>query len=145
MPTQGLGKTNGSKPEGSGPKKGPAFTTLVVDGKQSLDLELGEFLKREEHRILRADSAEKAIVQTRQFQPDLILLDSEIGGVSGLALLGGLLLEQYSAAVIMVSSHPSVAEAVEAVKRGAVDYLAVPLDLTRLKLSIDAQKDFINM
>ena len=132
--------TNGSTPEAVPNQKNPFFTTLVVDGRSNFIGILEDFLKTEAHSILRAESAEDAVAKTRQYQPDLILLDSELEGITGLALLGELLLEQNSAAVIMLAMHPSVPDAVEAIKRGAVDYLERPLDLKRLKQSIDIQK-----
>jgi DNA-binding response OmpR family regulator len=120
--------------------KNPFFTTLVVDGKLTFVGVLEDFLKAEGHFILRAETAEEALAKTRQFQPDLILLDSELEGVTGLALMGELLLEQASAAVILLARNPSIAESVEAIRRGAVDYMDRPLDLAKLKQAIDIQK-----
>jgi DNA-binding NtrC family response regulator len=121
-------------------QKNPFFTTLVVDGKFSIDGILEGFLKSEGHFILRAESAEEALALTRRFQPDLILLDSQVEGVSGVALLPELLLEHNLAAVIMLALTPSVLEAVEAMKWGAVDVMERPLDLKKLKLAVDIQK-----
>jgi DNA-binding NtrC family response regulator len=148
MQLDGDGDGNGAHArdgDGKGPHKPSTgknrfFTTLVVDGRISFEDFLQEFFKSEGHFILRAESAQQALELCRQNQPDLILLDNELNGVTGLALMGELLMEQASAAVIMMARHPSVFEAVEAMKRGAVDYLERPLDLRRLKQAIDTQK-----
>jgi DNA-binding NtrC family response regulator len=121
-------------------QKNPFFTTLVVDGKFSIDGVLEGFLKSEGHFILKADSPQEALSLTRRFQPDLILLDSQVEGVSGVALLPELLMEHNLAAVILLALTPSVSEAVEAMKWGAVDVLERPLDLKKLKLAVDIQK-----
>ncbi len=121
-------------------EKNQVFTILVADGEAGFSGALENFLGAEGHFILRAENAVEALAKTRQYQPDLILLDSELGGTTGLELLGKLLLEQFSAAVILLAGRPSVAESVEAMRRGAADYLSRPLDLVKLKLSIDVQK-----
>jgi len=122
------------------PEKRLVFTILVAGAKASYDGALEDFLGAGGHLILRAESAEEALAQTRRHQPDLILLDGELGEQGGLRLLGRLFLEQASAAVILMSGHPSVAESVEAMRRGAADYLGRPLDLERLKQAIGIQK-----
>jgi len=116
-----------------------SFTTLVVDANFSFGGFLESFLETEGHSILRASSAEDALAKTRQFQPDLILLDNDLNGISAVALLPALLMEQASAAIILLAGTPSISEAVEAIKRGAADYLARPVNPQKLKQAIDAQ------
>jgi DNA-binding NtrC family response regulator len=140
MERDGNSNSNHGHPEASSTQKNPFFTTLVVDAKLSFVGDLEEFLKIEGHFILRAETAKDAIDKTRQYQPDLILLDNELEGITGLALMGELLLEQSAAAVIMLATNPSITESVEAIKRGAVDYLFRPLDFVKLKQAIDIQK-----
>jgi DNA-binding response OmpR family regulator len=116
-----------------------SFTTLVVDANFSFAGFLENFLETEGHSILRASSAEDALAKTRRFQPDLILLDNDLNGISAVALLPALLMEQASAAIILLAATPSISEAVEAIKRGAADYLARPINPQKLKQAIDAQ------
>ena len=116
------------------------FRTLVVDGNFFFTGFLEKFLEAEGHFILTASTLKDAIAKTRQFQPDLILLDSELDGTPGLALLGELLMEQSSAAVILLARQPSIADAVEAIKLGAMDYFERPLDPQRLRHAIEVQK-----
>jgi DNA-binding NtrC family response regulator len=120
--------------------KNRVFTILVVEGTLSFEGFLGEFFKSEGHYILRARTRKDALAQTREYRPDLILLDNEMEGVPGLALLPELLIENASAAVVVIAGHPSVDEAVEAMKMGAAEYLERPLDRERLKRAIDTQK-----
>lgn len=118
----------------------PRFRTLVVDGNFFFSGFLEKFLESEGHFILTAATVKDAIAKTRQFQPDLILLDNELEGHAGPALLAELLLEQASAAVILMARKPSISEAVEAIKLGAIDYFERPLDAQKLKHAIETQK-----
>jgi two-component system phosphoglycerate transport system response regulator PgtA len=118
----------------------PQFRTLVVDGNFFFTGFLEKFLESEGHSILTAATIKDALAKTRQFQPDLILLDSELDGATGLSLLSELLMEQSSASVIMLARQPSIAEAVEAIKLGATDYFERPLDPQRLRHAIESQK-----
>lgn len=124
-------KPNGAAP--SGASRG--LKTLIVESKG-----VEAFLGNEGHVLFKAASGKEAVIKARQFQPDFILLDSDLDDGAGLEVLSDLLIEQPGAAVILVSKKPDIAEAVEAIKRGAVDYLVYPVDLEKLKIAIDAQK-----
>jgi DNA-binding NtrC family response regulator len=123
------------------PLRNAVFTTLVADADLYFDSFLGDFLKAEDHFILRASTAEQTLAMTRQYMPDLILLDNDLEGCQGLSLMAELLLEHSGSAVIVMASHASVLEAVEAMKLGAAEYLERPLNSTRLKQAIDLQKE----
>lgn len=120
--------------------KNAFFTTLLVDGKEPVDKELETFLKAEGHFILKAESAADAVAMTKRFQPDLILLDSQWKGSSGVSLLPDLLAQRSVAAVILMSVTHSIPDAVEAMKMGAVEVLERPLDFKKLKMAMDIQK-----
>lgn len=121
-------------------QKNSFFTILVVDGEASEAGLFEDFLKAEGHFVLRAESAEDALAKAHKFQPDLILLGCDIPGVSCLELLPRLLMVQSSAAVIMLADKPTIRDAVTAMKIGAMDFIQTPLDLKKLKESIDFQK-----
>ncbi len=142
MQPNGNEKVTNGKASGNGAvsEKNPFFTTLMVDGKFGAEGVLEAFLKAEGHFVLKAESAQEALDLTHRYLPDLILLDSEIEGVSSLGLLPELMLEHPTAAVIMLATTPRLSEAVEALKWGAADVLERPLDLDRLKRCIDIQK-----
>ena len=135
---QDQGQSNpGAKP------KTATFRTLVVDGDNFMSPAVEKALEGQGHLILTADSAKTALEKTRQFQPDLILLDSGIQGSQSLELLGELLIEQASAAVVVVARNPSIAEAVLAIKMGALDYLVRPIEAkTIAQVSLDQQAWF---
>ena len=131
---------NGNSPAGEHTQRNQVFTTLVVEGKLPFEEFLAEFFKTEGHFILRAENAAEALAMTREHWPDLILMTREMDGTNGLKLLPELLQEHPSAAVIMMATAPSVVDAVEAMKLGAVDYLERPLNREKLKHAIEQQK-----
>ena len=122
------------------PQKNPFFTTLVADDKISFRGFLTEFFKTQGHFILKAETAKEALEATRRFLPDMILLNSRIGEVSGLSLIPDLLMAQPSAALILMAFKTSITEAVDAMRLGAVDYLQRPLDPARVRQAIETQK-----
>jgi DNA-binding NtrC family response regulator len=113
---------------------------LLVDDGRALNGALEAFLETEGHQVLKAGTAQEALAKTAQFQPDLILLDSAAVDGPFTSLLGELLLEQSSAAVIILARTPSIDDAVESIRLGAIDYLPAPLDTQKLKRAIEAQK-----
>ena len=128
-----------------GPLKNPFFTTLVADDELSFEAFLAEFFKTQGYFILKAETAREALDCARKYLPDLILLNSTLGDVTGISLIQELLLEQPKAAVILMTFKPNVAEAVEAMKLGAVDYLQRPLDPEKVQAVIENQKALFNI
>ena len=126
--------------QGQAQAKPATFRTLVVDSSQFMVPALEKAMVAQGHLILTADSGESAMKATRQFQPDLILLDGGVEGDQTLALLGELLVEQASAAVVVVARQGSIVEAVEAMKMGALDYLERPLDAAKIALVTETQQ-----
>jgi DNA-binding NtrC family response regulator len=121
-------------------EKNSLFTILVLDSLYSIDSTLEGFLRKEGYPFILADSAKEALAKVRRFQPDLILLDCELKGLTCLTLLPELLLIHPRTAVILMASRPSVSSVVEAIQLGAVDFFERPLDLERLKTVIELQK-----
>ncbi|MBZ5544533.1 MAG: sigma-54 dependent transcriptional regulator [Acidobacteriia bacterium] len=83
-----------------------------------------------------ADSAEN---------PDLLLLDIEMPGESGLDLLRELKAKESSPAVIMITAYGSEKVAVEAMKSGAYDYLPKPFEVDELRLVVEKALDHLDL
>jgi DNA-binding NtrC family response regulator len=139
MRSNGNGQDHGTANGAPSPKNN-VFTTLAVEEALIFEGFLKEFLQAEGHFVLRADSAAQALALTDQHQPDLILLNREMAGSNGQSFLAELLLRHPHAAIIVMATQPSVADVVEAMRLGAVDYLERPLDRGKLKKAIDVQK-----
>ena len=81
-------------------------------------------------------SVEEARQQVDSIRPDLIILDINLPGTSGLDYLRELASKHASPPVIMITAHGSERTAVEAIKAGAYDYLAKPFEVDELRLVV---------
>ena len=70
----------------------------------------------------------------KQFSPDIVLLDMRLPDGNGLDLLADLVSK--NVAVIVMTAHGEISDAVYAIKQGAIDYLKKPIDLEELLLSV---------
>lgn len=70
----------------------------------------------------------------KQFSPDIVLLDMRLPDGNGLDLLTDLVSK--NVAVIVMTAHGEISDAVNAIKQGAIDYLKKPIDLEELLLSV---------
>lgn len=85
------------------------------------------------HEIAEAESAEAALGQVKAFDPDLIVTDVRMEGMTGLELLGRVREGLPGVGVIIMTGHDDMATAVEAMKTGAYDYLVKPVSLAALE------------
>src|SRR3989441_7689857 len=98
------------------------------------------------YNISEADSAEAARVLIKQQEPDLLLLDVNLPGMSGLDFLRELKDSNGTGPlVIIVTAHGSERMAVEAVKSGAYDYLSKPFELDDLRLVVKNAAETIQL
>ncbi len=101
---------------------------LVVDDEPLQRDILKTILEDCGYEIRTASSGEDAVKISREFNPDLILTDLKLGGMDGVELLGEVRKDDILPAVIIMTAYGTVSSAVEAMKKGAFDYLTKPLD-----------------
>jgi two-component system, NtrC family, nitrogen regulation response regulator GlnG len=106
-------------------------TILIVDDDAAVCWALEQVLKAQGYRVVIAADAAAARRLVRRQRPDLVITDVRMPGESGLDLLAGLKAENPSLPVVVTTAHGTMESAVEAVRRGAFDYLPKPLDLDR--------------
>src|SRR5215472_11692938 len=110
---------------------------LIVDDEASLREMLAIFFKKLGHRTASAASfAEgKAIASREEF--DAILCDIKMPDGSGIDLLPHFRETQPRAPVLMITAHTSHEDAVEAMRRGAADYIGKPFDIDELAVKLE--------
>jgi len=108
---------------------------LIVDDEKSIRNTLRDILGYEKYEVSDADSGITALEMLKQAEFDVILLDIKMPQMDGLEVLDHILSE-YDTPVIMISGHGTIETAVEAIKKGAFDFIAKPLDLNRLLVTI---------
>jgi len=109
---------------------------LVVDDEPSQRNVLAGFLRKKHMEVLTASSAEEAMQLAASRTLDLKLTDLRMPGRDGLTLLDGLHGINPGVPVIVMTAFGTVASAVDAMKRGAADYLTKPIDLDELEVLI---------
>ncbi len=115
--------------------QGAQLRALVVEDDPVSREALVEVIEREGFQAAAASSLAEARSRLATFQPELVLVDLQLPDGSGLELLETTLDGSNADPpdVIVVTGHSSVETAVDALRRGAVDYLVKPLDIARLR------------
>ncbi|MBK7417503.1 MAG: response regulator [Dechloromonas sp.] len=105
------------------------FPTLVIDDDISFNAILVRTLTRRGHPARGANDIESALSVAREMQPQQVVLDLNLNGSSGLALIPELLSINPDCRIVVLTGYASIATAVDAVKLGAVQYLAKPVEI----------------
>ena len=106
---------------------------LVVDDEKNTREGLVRAL-RDEYAVAEAENGQRALEWLETHAADVVLSDLRMPGLDGLGLLSRLLGREPKPIVILLTAYGSVETAVEAMKRGAYDFLAKPVNLDRLDL-----------
>jgi len=114
-----------------------AATILVVDDEQNILTTVSRALGLEGYGVEVAGSAEIALEKLGNETFDAILLDVQLPGMDGLALLVELGKRGISMPVIMMSGHATIETAMEATRHGADDFIEKPIGSDRLILSLE--------
>ncbi len=116
-------------------------TILVVDDDQAHRTMLRTLLNGWGYKIVEADDGQVAIEKVHEQAFDMILMDIRMLKVSGLEALDGIKTYNPAIPVIIMTAYSSVETAVEALKKGAYDYLTKPLDFDELRLAMERAMD----
>jgi CheY-like chemotaxis protein len=114
-------------------------TVLIVDDEKNIRRTVRMVLEGEGWSVEEASSGEEALARLPDIDPDVILLDVQMQGMSGLEALEQLRKtsgDKRGPTVVMISGHATLADAVRAVKAGAYDFLEKPLDRERLIVTL---------
>jgi DNA-binding NtrC family response regulator len=111
-------------------------TILVVDDEPSQRELLGGFVESLGFCAREAESAEEAIEAVRRDPPEMVLLDVRLPGINGIEALSEIRKLADSLPVLLITAHADLRQAVAAMKGGADDYLAKPVDLDELEAAI---------
>jgi two-component system, NtrC family, nitrogen regulation response regulator NtrX len=109
---------------------------LVIDDEKAIRRSIREILEFEKHQVEEAEDGQMGLNMALKNGYDIVLSDIKMPKLDGTELLQKLIESQVSSSVIMMSGHGTIETAVDAVKKGAYDYLAKPIDLNRLLVSV---------
>ncbi len=109
---------------------------LIVDDEENIGRSLRLILEREGFQVAACRSAEEFRRHPDQTRADLFLLDVRLPDASGIDLLRELRAAENPAPVIMISGHGTIADAVDATRSGAFDFLEKPLGRDRVLVAV---------
>lgn len=114
---------------------------LVVDDEPLVRRSLSEFLSLQGYCVSAADNGREALDVLRAYHADIVISDLKMPGVDGLELLKQIKGTYPNTAVIIITGYGSIENAVEAIKKGAYDYVTKPIVDSEIQIVIDR---FIN-
>jgi DNA-binding NtrC family response regulator len=122
------------------------MTSILVIEDEHLQKELlTTILKEAGYNVFSASSLEEARKIISQYHPEIILTDLKLQNEDGMDILNDLPEEPFKPAVIIITAFGSIPSAVEAIKKGAFDYLTKPINKEVLLLTIKRAEEKINL
>mgnify|MGYP001824148553 CR=1 FL=1 len=118
------------------------YTILLVDDDQAHRTMLKVNLAAEGYAVNELTDGDEVLPYLKDHEADLILLDMKMTRMDGLITLSVLLQAGFDIPVIVLTAFSSVESAVEAMKKGAYDYISKPVDIEELKILIERALSF---
>ncbi|MGC6532098.1 MAG: sigma-54-dependent transcriptional regulator [Flavobacteriales bacterium] len=109
---------------------------LIIDDEAAIRSSLKEILEYEDHTVDTAEDGKEGVVAAAKGAYDIIFCDIKMPGLDGIEALEMMQVKGVEAPVIMISGHGTVETAVEALKKGAYDFIQKPLDLNRILVTL---------
>jgi two-component system nitrogen regulation response regulator NtrX len=109
---------------------------LIIDDEKAICNTLKEILLYEKYEVEIANDGVEGVKKAKENQFDLVLCDIKMPKMDGIEVLGKLQEYNPELPVVMISGHGTIDTAVDALKKGAYDYIAKPPDLNRLLVTV---------
>ncbi|ABB39797.1 two component, sigma54 specific, transcriptional regulator, Fis family [Oleidesulfovibrio alaskensis G20] len=118
---------------------------LIVDDEDGIRFSLRGILEDEGYEVAEAETGEEGLKLATETPPDLIFLDIWLPGMDGLEVLDNLRTADASLPVIMISGHGNIETAVNAIKKGAYDFIEKPLSLEKVVISANKALEYYRL
>jgi two-component system, NtrC family, nitrogen regulation response regulator NtrX len=109
---------------------------LIIDDEAGIRSSLKEILEYEKCKVDVAENGKDGVEKALEGGYDLIFCDIKMPGMDGIEVLERLTMRGVTSSVVMISGHGTVETAVEALKKGAYDFIQKPLDLNRILVTL---------
>ncbi|MDI1446680.1 sigma-54 dependent transcriptional regulator [Polyangium sp. 6x1] len=110
---------------------------LIVDDEANARAALAEILREEGYTTETAADGFKALGKLEEFAPDVVLTDLKMPGLDGIGLMEKAQESRTTATFVVMTAFGTISSAVEAVKKGAYNYLTKPLDFQVLEVVVE--------
>ncbi|HMZ33303.1 MAG TPA: sigma-54 dependent transcriptional regulator [Chitinophagales bacterium] len=118
---------------------------LIVDDEKAIRRTLKEILEYEKYDIEEAEDGEIGLAKIEKNNYDVVILDVKMPKKDGIEVLSEMQQKGIDTPVIVLSGHGNIETAVEAVKKGAFDYIPKPPDLNRLLITVRNAMDKVSL
>lgn len=109
---------------------------LIIDDEKAIRTALRDILEHEKHKVDEAEDGASGLEKAMKGKYDVVLCDIKMPKMDGLELLEKLMAHDDSIPVVMISGHGTIDTAVEAIKKGAFDFIQKPPDLNRILVTL---------
>ncbi|MCC5912369.1 MAG: sigma-54-dependent Fis family transcriptional regulator [Clostridiaceae bacterium] len=109
---------------------------LIIDDEKNMRWAIKNALKKEEYIIYEGENGIEAVEKFQEISPDIVLMDFKMPKMNGLEALCKIKEIDEETPIIMITAHGTMDSAIEAMKLGALDYIAKPFDIEELKVII---------
>jgi two-component system nitrogen regulation response regulator NtrX len=109
---------------------------LIIDDEKAIRYALREILEHEGHKVDEAEDGATGLDKARKGRFDLVMCDIKMPRMDGLEVLEKLQAHDTDVPVVMISGHGTIDTAVDALKKGAFDYIQKPPDINRILVSV---------
>ncbi|MEL6865763.1 MAG: sigma-54 dependent transcriptional regulator [Bacteroidota bacterium] len=109
---------------------------LIVDDEVSIRKTLREILEFEKYEVDEASDGLDCLVKLKQTKFDVVIMDIKMPKMDGMEALERVQLLVPDTPVVMISGHANIDTAVDAVKKGAFDFISKPPDLNRMLITV---------
>ncbi len=117
-------------------------TILIIDDEEDIRASLRGVLEDEGYEVLDAADGEQGLELFTRQEPGLVFLDIWLPGKDGLAVLEAMQTASEGIPVVMISGHGTIETAVEAIKKGAFDFIEKPLSLEKVVVAAKKALEF---
>ena len=111
-------------------------TILIIDDERPIRNAMRDILEYEDYKVDEAEDGQIGFDKIKAGKYDLVLCDIKMPKKDGIEVLTAITKEGIDVPIVMISGHGTIETAVDAIKQGAFDYIAKPLDLNRLLITV---------
>ncbi|GAU09791.1 sigma-54-dependent transcriptional regulator [Desulfoplanes formicivorans] len=120
-------------------------TILIIDDEEDIRFSLRGILEDEGYQVVDAEDGEVGLQVFGEAEPSLVFLDIWLPGKDGLTVLETMQAQAGDVPVVMISGHGTIETAVDAIKKGAFDFIEKPLSLEKVVVTAKKALEFRNL
>lgn len=114
---------------------------LVIDDERSIRNSMKDILNFEGHEVALAENGMEGLIAVKSEKPEVVFCDIKMPKMEGIEVLERIKEFSSDTPVIMISGHGTIDTAIEAIRKGAYDFIEKPLDLNRILITIKNATD----